>query len=264
MPRLSDRLNGFSAALLNPTAVTPPGLVGPDCSPSPRRFAVYRNNVVVGLTEALKANFPAVARIVGDTFFLAMARVYASSAPPTSPVLLGYGSGFADFIDGFERAAELPYLADIARFEWAWLEAYHAAEAESLGTEALATVAPEQASGLLLELHPSLRLMRSAYPILTIWSMNIGLKEVGPVDFDLDSEDVLVLRPGAEVIVRTLPPGAHEFINELRQGRSLGEAMVLALAGAPEFDLAANMRELISAGAITGIRLSGEPESKLA
>ena len=260
MPGLSERLAGFSAALLDPTAATPPGLVGPDGAPSPRRFAVYRNNVVVGLTEALKANFPAVARIVGDTFFLVLARAYVSSAPPLSPVLLGYGGGFPDFIAGFAPATDLPYLADVARLETAWLEAYHAQEAESLGPDALANVAPDEAARLVLDLHPSLRLVRSLYPILTIWAMNTGLKEVGPVDFDGVGDDAFVLRPQAEVIVRSLPPGAFDFIAALAQGRPLGDALAAALIAAPEFDLAANIRQLVSAGAITQMRLCGDPE----
>ncbi len=260
MPGLSERLAGFSAALLNPVAATPPGLVGPDGQPSPRRFAVYRNNVVVGLTEALKANFPAVARIVGDPFFLAMARDFAASSPPVSPVLLGYGGGFPDFITGFAPAAHLPYLADVARLETAWLEAYHAQEAESLGPEALANVAPDEASRVVLDLHPSLRLVRSPYPVVTIWAMNTGLKEVGPVDFDGAGEDAFVLRPQAEVIVRSLPHGAYDFIAALAQGRPLGDAMAAALTAAPEFDLAANIRQLISGGAIIRVRLCGEPE----
>ena len=114
MPVLSERLGSFSAALLNPAVAPPSGLVGPDGMPSPRRFAVYRNNVVVGLTEALKSNFPAVARIVGDAFFLAMARAYAAASPPVSPVLLAYGGNFPDFIAAFEPAADLTYLADVA------------------------------------------------------------------------------------------------------------------------------------------------------
>src|SRR5690606_15015602 len=82
-----------------------------------RRFAVYRNNVVVGLVNALAARFPALQRIVGEEFFRAMAQLYVRAHPPRSRLLMEYGDGFADFIAAFEPAAELPYLADIARLE---------------------------------------------------------------------------------------------------------------------------------------------------
>jgi len=57
---LRDRQRNFAAALLDPNMPVPLGLVGPDRETSEKRFNVYRNNVVAGLVEALKAAFPAV------------------------------------------------------------------------------------------------------------------------------------------------------------------------------------------------------------
>ena len=65
----ADRQREFAAALLDPERPTPSGIIGPDGDVCPRRFAVYRNNVVVGLTEILKAAYPAVRRLVGEEFF---------------------------------------------------------------------------------------------------------------------------------------------------------------------------------------------------
>jgi len=65
---LLDRQRGFAAALLNPEFSVPAGLVGPDGELSLQRFSVYRINVVIGLTEALRAAFPAICRIVGEAF----------------------------------------------------------------------------------------------------------------------------------------------------------------------------------------------------
>src|SRR5579872_1467679 len=101
VPPLAERQRGFAAALLDAALPAPAGLVGPDGEPSAKRFAVYRNNVVVGLIEALKDAYPAVRRIVGEDFFRAMARAYAVREPPASPILLVYGAGFPDFIGGF-------------------------------------------------------------------------------------------------------------------------------------------------------------------
>ena len=75
MPPLAERQRGFATAILTAGA-SPAGLLGPDGTPSDRRFAVYRNNVTVGLSEALTAAFPAVCRIVGEAFFRGMARQF--------------------------------------------------------------------------------------------------------------------------------------------------------------------------------------------
>ena len=81
-PSTAKRQHDFAAALLDPAQPLPEGLVGPDGRPSLKRFNVYRNNVVAGLTATLKDAFPAVARIVGEEFFLAMGRIYVALDPP--------------------------------------------------------------------------------------------------------------------------------------------------------------------------------------
>ncbi|MBP0650496.1 putative DNA-binding domain-containing protein, partial [Mycobacterium tuberculosis] len=61
----------IAAALVAPDRPVPAGLEGRDGRPAGRRFAVYRNNVVVSLIDALAARFPVVAMLVGDAFFRA-------------------------------------------------------------------------------------------------------------------------------------------------------------------------------------------------
>src|SRR5439155_8010965 len=143
---------------------------------------------------ALKDAFPAVGRIVGEDFFRAMARTYVLQALPASPILLDYGGSFPDFIAGFEPAATLPYLADVARTERAWNEAYHAAEAAPLDPSAFAAIPPDQVAHIRLAFHPSLRIVRSPFPALTIWRMNVDDGVPQPVDFAV-AEDILIVRP---------------------------------------------------------------------
>ena len=252
MRTLADVQAEFAAALRDPVAAVPAGLVGPDRAPAPRRFAVYRNNVIVGFVGALSRSFPAVARIVGEDFFEAMARAYASAEPPRSPVLMDYGASFPEFIADFAPAASLPYLPDVARIERAWREAYHAADAEPLAAEDLAAVGGDALAGLRLVLHPSLRLLRSPFPAQTIWTMNASHGAVRPVDLG-QAEDTLIVRPDAEVTVRRVPPGGAAFVAAIRQGATLGEAAALALAEDARFDLAGNLAGLIAAGAIAAI-----------
>ena len=252
MLRLADRLGGFAAALLDPNRSAPPGLVAPDGEPSGSRFAVYRNNVVVGLTEALQANFPAVCRIVGEEFFSAMAHPYIVLEPPASPILLDYGKGFPSFIGQFEPAQSLPYLADVARIERAWTEAYHAPDAAPLSAAALAAMASGRIAEARFTVHPALRIVRSPFPALTIWRMNVDGGVPEPVDLDAGGEDALIMRPETEVTVRSMPPGGAEFVAALAGGETLTEAAKSAMRAEMHFDLAANLAALIDAGAFAG------------
>ncbi len=256
---LDRRLSEFAAAVLDPERAIPPGLVDPDGAPSTKRFAVYRNNVVAGLGEALKAAFPAVRCIVGDEFFAAMARIYVSREPPRSPIMLHYGAGFADFVGAFAPAAALPYLGDVARLERAWAEAHHAAEAAPLDPAVFAMIAPDRLPQVALSLHPSLRLVRSPFPAVTIWQMNIDGGVPGRVDFDRGGEDALVLRPVADVEVRVLPPGAATFIRSLAAGTPIVGATESALRDDPRFDLGGTLAGLLQAGAIVGWGLAAAP-----
>jgi hypothetical protein len=254
---LAERLASFSEALLDIEKPTPVGLVGPDGEPSPRRFSVYRNNVLVGLTEALRANFPVTERIVGDEFFIAMARLYAVVEPPTSAILLQYGKGFADFIAHFEPAASLPYLADVALIERATTEAYHSRDLVPLEPIAFADIPRDQTGSLRLRVHPSLRMVRSQFPALTIWQMNVGDGVPEPVDLTAGGEDALVVRPAAEVEVRSMPEGSFEFARALQRGKTLDAGLWAALEANANFDLLGNLRDLIGIGAFVELRMPG-------
>lgn len=258
MQSLAELQRSFAAALLDPALPTPAGLVGPDGIPSSRRFAVYRNNVMVGLTQTLKDAYPAVHRIVGSEFFHALARAFVVGALPRSPMLCDYGAGLPDFIDRFEPSSVLPYLADVARIERAWIEAYHAAESAPIGPSAFSGIEPGLLAEISLVLHPSVRIVRSRLPALTIWQMNVQGGVPGPVDLAACGENALVVRPEAEVEVRSIPKGSPEFILALSSGRPVLAAFEQALVAEPSFDLTANLTDLIQFGVVIGFGTARE------
>jgi hypothetical protein len=55
------------------------------------------------------------------------------------------------------------------------------------------------------------------------------------------------------VEVRQLPPGGAIFLSRLMTGESLGTAASAAFSESPSFDLAANIRGLLEAGAFTTV-----------
>lgn len=245
---LAERQGMFAAALLDPQRPIPAGCVGPDGKPDVKRFAVYRNNVVASLTEALLESYPAVHRILGEECFRALAPLYIRECPPSSPVLLEYGARFPDFLTRVEALERLPYLRDVARIERAWLEAYHAPEAVPLDPETLTRVLNGRPGQLCFTLHPSLRIIRSSFPALTIWRMNIADGVPGPVDLEAGGEDVLIVRPHADVEVRNAPLGGMELLVALGRGKSLDQAAEAALAVAPSFELGEHLTVLLGAG----------------
>jgi hypothetical protein len=251
MLSLSELQEAFARSLRDPAAPVPAALRGAAGDGVKRRFDVYRNNVTVGLVEALEAAFPVVLALVGRDFFRAAARVYIHRHPPETPVLLLYGQHFGAMLDGFAPAASVPYLGDVARLEWARLAAHHAADAVPLPIEALAAVPAERVPHVTLRLHPSLSVLRSRWPAFSIWTAT-GDPAAAEVDMT-QSEDALVLRPEMETHTRLLPPGGGPFLEELSRGRRLESAADCAAKAAAAFDLARHLRCLFDAGAVIAI-----------
>ena len=246
----------FSGALLDPDLAIPTVVAGPKSKAAVKRYNVYRNNVTVSLINALAAAFPATLRITGLDFFRAMARFYVRAIPPTSPLLFNYGRDFPDFIERYEYAQSVPWLVDVARIERAWLDAYHAADVQPLMPQELAAVPSDQLSNIVLQSHPATRVIRSRFSAVTIFTAS---RSDGPGRHleVVEPEDALVTRPALEVEVRQLPPGGAIFLSRLMTGESLGAAASAAFSENPSFDLPANIRGLLEAGAFTTI-LCGE------
>jgi hypothetical protein len=238
----------FTAGLLDPERGVPGAVSGPNGKAVVKRYAVYRNNVTVSLMDALAATFPATQRITGRDFFRAMARFHIRETPPTSPLLFEYGRDFPDFIARYEYAQPMPWLADVARIERAWLDAYHAADAEPVACGALASIPPERLADTVFAPHPATRVLRSRYPAVTIFAANRGDGPVGRIEAAAP-EDALVTRPGLEVFVRHLPPGGAVFLSHLTAGDPLGAAAAAAFAETAEFDLSATIAGVLEAGA---------------
>jgi hypothetical protein len=192
-----------------------------------------------------------VERLVGPDFFRGMARVFVGEALPQTPVLLDYGAGFPAFVERFSPASTLPYLADVARIDWAWHRAYHAAEGQSLAPRDLSAVPAEQLGGARFTLHPSVQALASPWPSLSIWRTNRHDEEVRSVNLRAGGEETLVSRPGHEVGVWHLPTGGSLFIHRLLAGKTLSDA---AGATGAEFDLVTTLQTLLTSGAIAHYR----------
>lgn len=244
----------LAAALLDSELPVPTGVISHTAEVPVKRFAVYRNNVVAGLVGAIEKRFPAIRSIVGEEFFRAMARVYVENHKPRSPLLMTYGDDFPDFLIVFAPVAELPYLPDVARIEAARTRAYHAADASPLAPDCIAALDEEQLAKVRFTLHPSVEIVRSAYPAVTIWAMNSGEREPAEIEH-WNGEDALVARDGLSVTVTALPPGSAAFLTALASGLALHAAVEAALADDARFELIPNIAALFESGLVVALTL---------
>ena len=236
--------SSFAAALLDPAAALPAGLIDPQGRPAPQRFSVYRNNVASSLTLALEAGFPVIRKLLGCEYFGAIAVIHLRAHPPRSRQIMLYGQDFPGFLAAFPPLANLPYLADVARLELAIRESYHAADSTAIDPATLA-LPEETLLASRFQLAPSLRLIRSPFPVFSIWQANA---KDGPAPIS-GAQDMVVLRPGFDPEPHLLPPGAADFIAALTGGHTLAQALT---AAGDSFDLTPVLSLLLAHHALTG------------
>jgi hypothetical protein len=251
MPNLVDlQMQLRRAVLAGDTAALVPAIRGDGLDPA-ARLQIYRNHAVATLGAVLEGTFPVVCRLVDKRFFAYAAHEYLREHPPHSRCLFEYGAGFADFLAGFEPCKDLPYLPDVARFEWTLNTAATVREASPLKIEAFAGTPPERAALLKISLQPSVSYFASAWPIDAIWLAN-QQKEVPTVDLASGGASIEVRHAGEGFSWQRLDPSAFAFRRALAEGFALGTAAAIAAAD-PAFDSAAALDRLFDERLVVGL-----------
>jgi hypothetical protein len=244
----------FTAGLLTPSAIAPPGIKGG----SARRYGVYRNNVAFSLVRAMEANFPVVRRLLGEEYFAGLARECVQKHPPRSPLLFEFGEDLAAFIDGEEGLRDYPYLGDVARLEQRIRISYHEADAPCLAPNALTLLPPDELMLTSLSPHPAMGLVASPYALYDIYRANRS-ETVGAVDDLSAAQSVLITRPALDVELHSLTLAQLAFFSALAGGKPFGDAVEEGFATGADFDVAVAISLLLASGAFQPLNNKKDP-----
>lgn len=241
---LIDRdVDGIAAMLPQPSGVA--------------RLDVYRNTIFFGLTRALRLAFPAVAKLVGEEFFEGAAQTFAAGHPPRAACLDLYGDRFPEFLGSFAPAQSVPYLADVARLEWAVSRALHAPDAPPLDLATLATLPPEAQEGLRVTPHPSLSVLQTTYPADAIWSAVLegSDRRLASLDLATGPAFLVVERLHERTSITRMGEAEWHFLRAL----SVGTPLTLALEAAPEAKPAVWLAQHLHAGRFISFIVPDDP-----
>lgn len=237
----------FAAALADPSAPLPAGLLVPRGVSPEERFAVHRNNVHASLADALEDSFPVCRALVGAPFFREMARAHVQQELPHDAALLEQAAGFAAFVGHYAPARDLLWLPDVAALESAWQACWSAADARALGIADLAFRTPAALGACHFLPHPATRLVRSRWPIGSIWQRHQEPDpDLGAVDWQ--PESVLFTRPHATIEVLLLPAGPAAMASALLAGATVEQAATAAVTEDPQLDPGRALHVLIGSG----------------
>ncbi|WP_429053642.1 HvfC/BufC family peptide modification chaperone [Aeromonas rivipollensis] len=224
MSELASLQSAFASGLLGQDDAIlgqiQPGRFAPDAV-----LQIYRNNVILGLTEVLASSYPAVAAMVGEAFFAAAARGFVLAEPLEEGSVMHYGEGFGDWLTRLPTTQALPWLGELARFEWLLERAsLLAPEARRWPAERLAALAPSQWDRLVLHPACDLLLLESQHPVMALWQMAL---HGGETVSELDAPCWLALkkRPGHRVEPIPLDATPWRLLQGCQQGWSLASLL---------------------------------------
>lgn len=224
MSELASLQSAFASGLLGQDDAIlrhiQPGRFAPDAV-----LQIYRNNVILGLTEVLASSYPAVAAMVGEEFFVAAARGFVLAEPLEEGSVMHYGEGFGDWLTRLPTTQALPWLGELARFEWLLERAsLLAPEPRRWPAERLAALAPSHWDRLVLHPACDLLLLESQHPVLALWQMAL---HGGETVSELDAPCWLALkkRPGHRVEPIPLDATPWRLLQGCQQGRPLASLL---------------------------------------
>ena len=216
------------------------------------RLGLYRGSMNATWRRVLGQAYPVLLALVGEEFFAGLARAYGRRYPSQDADLNRFGDGFAAFLVTFPPAAQLPYLPDMARLEWALHLAYYAPDAAGLAAEALASLAPEQLEACRFTLHPACALIHSDWQVVALWQAHQQENAVFPQQMAAASH-ALVCRPQWQAQVLAQDAAAYAALRLLMQGKSFGVALDAAFGIDADFDLGGQLRLWLEHAVLTAM-----------
>lgn len=254
MNRLPEIQRDFAEFVWHVRDTSMAGIVTNGIEPE-RRLSIYRNNTLLGLTEVLRSVFPVVRRLVGDRFFDRLSREFILARPPLEASLLSYGKALPDFLASWGPVDNLPYLADTARLEWFCHEVYHEANDSTVDWDDFQAVMGGNPGTTRIRLRPSVRLLKSEFPVDLIWRANQDVSaEVNEIKLSAGGCRLLIYRPEWQAGIVRLDEGGYRLFQMIEAGSTLNDAVQEALSAEPGFDLVSIFRLALSQGLFAKIK----------
>jgi len=242
----------FLAAIAGDQTALSPWCSGPAAEAG---LSVYRNTAAKGCADALCAQFPTLERVVGPAWLAAAATAYAAEHPPRTASLLAYGDTLPVWLAGFPPAADMPYLAGLARLDWLWTCAHLAADAAPLAPGEVATLSADDFASRALVLHPAARFAGFDDGVPSLWrALQPPGAPPGALELGDAPEGLLFVRPGLDIEHHLVGPGLLRFLAGCEARDSVAVCAMSALAAEPGLDLSTAFAGLVAAGAFTALR----------
>ncbi len=258
MTRLTTLQDDFQQFMLRGHTAIEGHVIGTDRVPVATRLGIYGGGYVARLTEALQANFPVLAQLLGEDDFQSLSATYIRANDSTFTSIRYYGGALPKFLAQDPAYAAVPVLEELALWEWAMTETFDAADAQVIDAGALAQVSPEQWSDLRFTWHPSIRRLAFAWNAPQIWKSVTNETERPEAELSAEPGQWLLWRRELDTFFRSLSPPESAAIDAARGGSSFGAVCELLCRWVSEAEAPAHaagyLREWLQSGLIVGMQ----------
>jgi hypothetical protein len=203
------------------------------------RLAIYAEMYRARLLDVLREDFTRVRSAVGDEAFEGLVGRYLARQPSSHPSVRHVGGRFAEFIAGETDAP--PFLADLARLEWARVEVFDAPDADTLRLADLQSIAPQAWPALRFRPIPACRVLTCAWPVHQIWTAAGAETVERPLPAAPVAADIRVWREEWSVSHAAMSPREGQAFRLLQRGEPFAS---LCAALAEDLDPEAAAREV--------------------
>jgi len=268
--RLADQQHALLQALFEQSGETfKQSFWHSDQPQTQRGLQAYRANGHALAKRSLHAAYPVIEQMMGSDNFAALSRDFWHRHPPTRGDLAHWGDALPAFLASSEALADTPYLADVARVEWALHLAASAADAV-VDPASFARLSEPDATGLALTLSPGTVLVSSRYPVASLVlshrQEHPSLKQAAERLRDAVPETALVWRQGFQPRLAPVNSAAAALLRALLQGQDLPTALDAGLAAETDetqaFDFSLWLTSAVAAGLVTGVHDTTLPKKK--
>jgi len=254
MTTLARLQRDFQDYLLRGDPAVASHVLGSARVPVATRLGIYSRAYRSRLQEALANNFPALARLLGETDFQTLAAHYVAAHDSPFFSIRYYGDALPRFLATHEPYAAAPVLAELAQWEWAMTSVFDAADTAPLGHEALARIAPGQWAQLRFEWHPSVQRLTLWWNVPQLWQALTDESEPPSASRAAAPVQWLLWRERLTTYFRSLPQTEAAALDAARNGWPFAEVCELLCAelgeSAAPAEAAALLRGWIGSGLI--------------
>lgn len=193
---------------------------GTPAVPVATRLAVYSSAYRIRLADALGANMPHLRTLLGEDEFGAVAGRYIDEHPSQFASIRWFGDRLPEVL-GQSHGAR-PWIAELARWEWALAASFDAQDAATLGVESLAAVAPGDWAELQLTFHPSVQYVELTTNAQALFKA-MSEEQPPPQPAILERpQPWLLWRQDLKTQYRSLDPAEAAALAEMRAGGTFG------------------------------------------